>query len=39
MRKIIIYCFLVLFVGCEKEPFLTVIPSTVDFCKQEQEVQ
>lgn len=31
MRKIIIYCFLVLFVGCEKEPFLTVTPSTVDF--------
>jgi hypothetical protein len=31
MRKIIIFCFLVLFVGCEKEPFLTVTPSTVDF--------
>ena len=31
MRKIIIFCFLVFFVGCEKEPFLTVTPSTVDF--------
>jgi len=31
MRKIIFLCFLVLVAGCEKEPFLTVTPSTVDF--------
>ena len=31
MRKIIIFCFLVLVAGCEKEPYLTVTPSAIDF--------
>jgi hypothetical protein len=31
MRKIIFLCFLVLVAGCEKEPYLTVTPSAIDF--------